>query len=61
LADENSDAGHIKCSRGPNLSRGLQVPHPVLEISRLFVLIYIVFFGMKYFHLKQGDFTDSWN
>jgi len=25
---ENSDAGHIKCSRGPHLARGPQVPYP---------------------------------
>jgi len=27
LGNENSDAGHIKCSRGPHLARGPQVPH----------------------------------
>ena len=27
LGDEDSDAGHIKCSLGPHLARGLQVPH----------------------------------
>jgi len=24
----NSDAGHIKCSSGPHLASGPQVPHP---------------------------------
>jgi len=28
LGNEDSDAGHIKCSRGPHLVRGSQVPHP---------------------------------
>jgi len=28
LGNENTDAGHIKCSCGPHLARGLQVPHP---------------------------------
>jgi len=28
LGNENSDAGHIKCSRGVHLARGPQVPHP---------------------------------
>jgi len=28
LGHENSDAGHIKCSRGVHLARGPQVPHP---------------------------------
>jgi len=27
LGGEDSNAGHIKCSRGPHLARGLQVPH----------------------------------
>jgi len=29
LGNENSDAGHIKCSHGPHLARGRgqQVPH----------------------------------
>ena len=26
--NENSDAGHIRCSRGPHLAHGPQVPHP---------------------------------
>jgi len=30
LGNENSDAGHIKCSRGPHLACGSQVPHPCL-------------------------------
>jgi len=28
LGKKNSDAGHIKCSSGPHLARGPQVPHP---------------------------------
>ena len=28
LGNGNSDAGHIKCSAGPHLARGPQVPHP---------------------------------
>ena len=28
LPDENSDAGHIKCSHGPHLVRGLQIHRP---------------------------------
>jgi len=28
LGNENSYAGHIKCSRGPHLARRPQVPHP---------------------------------
>ena len=28
VGKENSDAGHIKCSRGPHLGRRPQVPHP---------------------------------
>ena len=28
LGNKNSDAGHIKCSRGPHLARVPQVPHP---------------------------------
>jgi len=28
LGNENSDAGHIKCSRGPHLARGRQVSTP---------------------------------
>jgi len=28
LGNENSDADHIKCSSGPHLARGPQVPHP---------------------------------
>jgi len=31
LGNENSDAGHIKCSRGPHLSRWPQVPHPCFK------------------------------
>jgi len=27
LGNENPDAGHIKCPRGPHLARGPQVPH----------------------------------
>jgi len=29
LGNENSVAGYIKCSPGPHLTRGPQVPHPV--------------------------------
>jgi len=36
LGNENSDAGHIKCSRGPHLARGSQVPHPVLQHVSIF-------------------------
>jgi len=35
LGSENSDAGHIKCSRGPHLAqvvRGPQVSHPWLKL-----------------------------
>jgi len=28
LGKENSDVGHIKCSRRPRLTHGLQVHHP---------------------------------
>ena len=28
LRDENFDAGHFRCSRGPHLARGPHVPHP---------------------------------
>jgi len=28
LGNDNSDAGHIKCSRGPHLARRPQVPEP---------------------------------
>jgi len=28
LANENSDAGHMKCSRVPNFACGTEVPHP---------------------------------
>ena len=28
LGDEDSDVGHIKCSLGPHLAHGPQVPHP---------------------------------
>jgi len=28
LGNENSDADHIKCSRGPHLTNWPQVPHP---------------------------------
>ena len=28
MDNENSDAGHIKCSRGPHLAHVRQVPHP---------------------------------
>jgi len=28
LGNENSDASHIKCSRGLHLARGQQVPRP---------------------------------
>ena len=31
LGNENSNAGHIKCSRRPHLARGSQVPHPCSE------------------------------
>ena len=34
LGKENSDAGHIKCSRRPHLARGPQVPHPWLTRTR---------------------------
>jgi len=27
-SNENSDAGHIKCSHGPYLARGRQIPLP---------------------------------
>jgi len=29
LGNENSDAGHIKCSPGLHLARGPQAPHPL--------------------------------
>jgi len=29
--EETSDAGHIKCSRGPHLARRPQNPHPWLK------------------------------
>jgi len=32
LGNENSDAGHIKCSRGPHLANGLQVLHPCFTV-----------------------------
>jgi len=33
MGNENSDAGHIKCSRGPRLGLGPQVPHPWCKAS----------------------------
>jgi len=33
LGSENSAAGHIKCSRGPQLFRGSQVPHPCFTVT----------------------------
>jgi len=33
LGNENSDAGHIKCSRGPHLACGRQAPTPGLVLS----------------------------
>jgi len=35
LGNENCNAGHIKCSRGPHLTRGAQVPHPCSNQSNL--------------------------
>jgi len=35
LGSENSDTGHIKCSRGPHLARGPQVLHPWYKPTRL--------------------------
>jgi len=35
LGNENSDAAHIKCSCGPHLARGPQVPHPWLDTKEL--------------------------
>jgi len=31
MDNENSHAGHIKCSHGPRLARGPQVPTPALK------------------------------
>jgi len=28
MGNKNSHAGYIKCSRGPHLAHGQQVPHP---------------------------------
>jgi len=33
LGNENSGAGHIKCSRGPHLTRGRRFPTPALMES----------------------------
>jgi len=33
LGNKNSDAGHIKCSRRPDLAQGLQVPHPCCTVK----------------------------
>jgi len=30
LGNENSDAGHIKCSPEPHLARGSEAPHPAV-------------------------------
>jgi len=32
--NENSDAGQIKCSHGPHLARGPQVPHPMCKTTK---------------------------
>jgi len=32
MDNENSDAGHVKCSRGPHLARWPQVPHPCSKV-----------------------------
>ena len=36
LANENSDAGHMKCSRVPNFACGTEVPHPWYTIMKTF-------------------------
>jgi len=45
--DENSDAGHIKCSRGPHLARGPQVPHPWRRWLWL-ILLKLALWGQPY-------------
>jgi len=35
LGNENSDAGHIKCSRGSHRAGGPQSPHPWVRSFRL--------------------------
>ena len=34
LGSKNSSAGRIKCSRGPHLARGPQVPHPCYKQTK---------------------------
>ena len=36
LGNEDSDAGRIKCSRGPHVDRGPQVPHPCISRTKDF-------------------------
>jgi len=35
MDNENSDAGHIKCSSGPHLAHGPHIPHPGLGFHTL--------------------------
>jgi len=34
FGNENSGAGHVKCSRGPHLARRPQVPHPCSKLLK---------------------------
>jgi len=36
LGNKNSDVDHIKCSRGPHLARGMQIPHPYFKEKTVF-------------------------
>jgi len=45
LDNENSDADHIKCSRGPHLARGPRVPYTCLKPSLKSLFHYNSFFA----------------
>jgi len=37
--NEDSDAGHIKCSRGPHLAPGPQVSHPWSNVKIWYLML----------------------
>jgi len=66
LGNENSDAGHVKCSRGPHLSCGPKVSHPWCTLCKIpgyitegiFVTVSVrecIFLGM------QKNFAQIWS
>ena len=62
LCNENSNAGHVKCSHRPHLACGLQVPHPCFGIVHFAMACFVwqCIGAMCSFFLMLSFFTWSW-